>query len=116
MHGHQLLLASVLLLASAFHALLPLYPSTKQRSWILTALGSAVLTIASAPFLVDFLSKGGDIVQLVQVRWWSESACRIFQAYLISYAPHSSVPSMILIPPIALVEIWLWARYTTATE
>ncbi|KAF8342781.1 uncharacterized protein EI90DRAFT_2821183, partial [Cantharellus anzutake] len=79
---------SVLIVAFAtfvalFARISPRYPSTKQRSWILTALASSVMSLASLPFLLDFV-KGGKVSSLVERRWLSESACRFFQVYLFS--------------------------------
>lgn len=82
--GHKLVLASFLTLVALFHALAPLYPKTKQRAWILTAAGSAALTIFSAPFVVNLVALRGDVTDLVKIPWWSETACRVFQAYLLS--------------------------------
>lgn len=82
--GHKLLIAAFLILIASFHALLPLYPTRKQRAWVLTAIGSAAFTISSTPFVVHFVTHRGDVSNLVRIPWWSDAGCRIFQAYLLS--------------------------------
>ncbi|KAF9510698.1 hypothetical protein BS47DRAFT_1273987, partial [Hydnum rufescens UP504] len=62
----------------------PFFRTSKQRSWILTGLGSAAMTLASLPFVLDLARKRGDVAVLMQARWLSETACRVFQAYLFS--------------------------------
>lgn len=84
-NGYKLFLGAFLTLVAAFHALLPLYPTTKQRAWILTTIGSATFTLFSIPLVVNVVIHRGDVSHLVRIPWWSDSACRIFQAYLVSY-------------------------------
>lgn len=82
--GYKLLIGTYLALVTTYRALQPVYPKTKQKAWILTAIGSAAVTVCSLPFVVSLILQKGDLVRLVEIPWWSRSACRIFQAYLIS--------------------------------
>ena len=87
--GYKFLVVAFLVLVAYFHALLPLYPATKQRAWILTALGSSLFTIASLPFVAHVVTHRGNVSNLVRIPWWSDTACRFFQAYLLSYVSSS---------------------------
>ena len=78
-----ILLGAFILFLSVFAYAAPGYPSTKQRAWILTSVGSSTMSLASLPFVYDVV-KGGGVAHLVQRRWLSDSACRFFQSYLCS--------------------------------
>jgi len=82
--GYKLLIVASLVLVACFQALLPLYPTRKQRAWVLTAIGSALFTISSIPFVTHVVTHRGDVSNLVRIPWWSDTACRVFQAYLLS--------------------------------
>lgn len=84
-NGYKLFLGAFLAFVATFHALMPLYSTTKQRAWILTTIGSAMFTLFSFPLVANVAIHRGDVSHLVRVPWWSDTACRIFQAYLASY-------------------------------
>lgn len=71
-----------------YYALAPFYSTSKQRAWILTAVSSALMTIASAPYVWEYLISGGEITGLRIHRQLSTATCRVFQAYLIAYATY----------------------------
>jgi hypothetical protein len=81
---YKLLLGTMLALISVFHVVLPLYPTTKQRAWVLTTMGSAVMTTCSLPYVWHFASSRGDVVDLPRISWLADTACRFFQAYLVA--------------------------------
>ena len=81
--GAKTIVAASILFIALFHAGLPFFRTSKQRSWVLTGLGSAAMTIASLPFVTDFARQRGDVALLMQAPWISETACRVFQAYLV---------------------------------
>ncbi|KAJ7778975.1 hypothetical protein B0H16DRAFT_1500648 [Mycena metata] len=74
-----------LTLCASYPALSPFFPSTRQRAWILTTIASAVMTLASLPFVRDYalaLRAGGGVAD-VQLRTPAAVAVnRFFQAYL----------------------------------
>lgn len=82
--GYQHLIYSFFFLVSLFHLIVfsPLYPTTKQRTWILTTIASAAMTSCSLPFVAHFVVNGGDVVNLPEILWLSEGCSRFFQAYL----------------------------------
>jgi hypothetical protein len=68
-----------------YHLLAPLYSTPKQLSWILTTTSSAVMTISSIPFFVDFITNGGNVADVRLSPVFAYAANRIFQAYLIAW-------------------------------
>ncbi|KAJ7806082.1 hypothetical protein B0H14DRAFT_3882508 [Mycena olivaceomarginata] len=74
-------LPALITLLAAYHAFAPLFPSARQRSWILSTIASFLMTASSIPFVVDYVWRGG--VQGVQGRAeMGETVNRFFQAYL----------------------------------
>ncbi|KAJ7778925.1 hypothetical protein B0H16DRAFT_1838003 [Mycena metata] len=78
-------LPAFLTLCASYPALSPFFPSPRQRAWILTTIASAVMTLASLPFVRDYalaLCAGGGVAD-VQLRTLAAVAVnRFFQAYL----------------------------------
>ncbi|KAG6329444.1 hypothetical protein ID866_9644, partial [Astraeus odoratus] len=70
-------------LVVAFHVFAPRLATVKQRSWILTTISSAVMSIASLPLAWDYFAAYGDIVSVQRPSMWTYCASRFFQAYLI---------------------------------
>jgi hypothetical protein len=74
---------SCIIFSMSFYRLAPThYPSVKQSAWILTAISSAVMSLASLPFLYDYLSNGGDVKSIRDIPNLSLAACRFFQSHL----------------------------------
>ncbi|KAF7369394.1 hypothetical protein MVEN_00268300 [Mycena venus] len=74
-------LPALITLIAAYPALAPLFPSARQRAWVLTTIASALMTASSVPFVADYVWRGG--VLGVQGREEiSEAVNRFFQAYL----------------------------------
>lgn len=82
--GYQHLIYSFFFLVSVYHLIVfsPLYPTIKQRTWILTAIASAAMTFSSLPFVAHFVLNRGDVLDLPRIAWLSEGCSRFFQAYL----------------------------------
>lgn len=76
--------SALVVLTLVFYLASPHFPTTKQRSWILTTTSSAVMSIASLPLAYDYLSSYGDITRIQPSSMWTYCACRFFQAYLIA--------------------------------
>ncbi|EIW75447.1 hypothetical protein CONPUDRAFT_85277 [Coniophora puteana RWD-64-598 SS2] len=74
-------LASLVVL---YHAIAPFFPNDKQKSWILTTISSASMTLASLPFVWDYATTGGTITDVRHFDVWAYYTCRFFQAYLIA--------------------------------
>ncbi|KAJ7778952.1 hypothetical protein B0H16DRAFT_1711302 [Mycena metata] len=78
-------LPTFLTLCASYPVLSAFFPSTRQRAWILTTIASAVMTLASLPFVRDYalaLRAGGGVAD-VQLRTPAAVAVnRFFQAYL----------------------------------
>jgi len=72
----------LLFLLVIYHLLAPLYTTPKQLSWILTTVASAGMTVASLPFIWDYLSSGGNVQSVRTLPLWSHTVMRFFQAYL----------------------------------
>lgn len=69
-------------LALSFLVLKSRYSTAKQQSWIITTMASGIMSLASLPFLWDFL-RGGSVRD---VRTWPSFAIlmnRFFQGYLV---------------------------------
>ncbi|KIJ95923.1 hypothetical protein K443DRAFT_108043 [Laccaria amethystina LaAM-08-1] len=77
-----LLLLSFATLSASYYSLAPRYGTPKKTSWILTTVSSAVMTIASLPFLYDYFSYGGSVKHVRTLPMLSIAATRFFQAYL----------------------------------
>ncbi|EDR04263.1 uncharacterized protein LACBIDRAFT_304801 [Laccaria bicolor S238N-H82] len=77
-----LLLLSFTTLSASYYSLAPRYGTPKQTSWILTTVSSAVMTIASLPFLYDYFSYGGSVKHVRTLPMLSIAATRFFQTYL----------------------------------
>lgn len=69
-------------LVALYHLLAPFYSTPKQLSWILTSISSAGMTIASLPFIWDYLASAGDVQSVRTLPLFSFTANRFFQAYL----------------------------------
>ncbi|KAG2151632.1 uncharacterized protein EDB93DRAFT_1138740 [Suillus bovinus] len=76
-------LYSFLALITAYHVFAPLCSTVKQRSWILTTISSAAMSLTSLPLFVHYLSSGGDLTGIRSTPW-TESTGRFFQAYLVT--------------------------------
>lgn len=76
--------SALVVLTLVFYLASPHFPTTKQRSWILTTTSSAVMSISSLPLAYDYFSSYGDITRIHQSSMWTYCACRFFQAYLIA--------------------------------
>ncbi|KAI6019160.1 hypothetical protein EDC04DRAFT_429247 [Pisolithus marmoratus] len=74
--------SSLVALTLAFYLCSPRLPTVKQRSWILTTISSAVMSLASLPLAYDYFSSHGDITRVQQSNMWTYCASRFFQAYL----------------------------------
>jgi len=66
----------------SYYRLAPRYPSVKQSAWILTTVSSAVMTLASIPFLYDYFSNGGSVKYIRIIPNLSITVSRFFQSYL----------------------------------
>ena len=66
----------------SFYRLAPRYPTAKQSAWILTTISSAVMTLASIPFLYDYFSNGGSVKYVRIIPNLSVTVSRFFQSYL----------------------------------
>ncbi|KAI6041089.1 hypothetical protein EDC04DRAFT_3089340 [Pisolithus marmoratus] len=77
--------SSLVALTFAFYLCSPRLPTVKQRSWILTTISSAVMSIASLPLAYDYFSSYGDITRVQQSNMWTYCASRFFQAYLTAF-------------------------------
>lgn len=76
-------LYSFLALIVAYHIFAPLCSTVKQRSWILTTISSAAMSLLSLPLFFHFVSSRGDL-RGIKSTLWTESTGRFFQAYLIA--------------------------------
>ncbi|KDQ51847.1 hypothetical protein JAAARDRAFT_198723 [Jaapia argillacea MUCL 33604] len=80
----RVFIPSLLGFITLYHLLAPLYSSPKQLSWILSTISSAAMTLASLPFVWDYLLSGGDVGSVRTFPALAYSATRFFQAYLVS--------------------------------
>ena len=76
------ILFSCFILAMSYYRLAPRYPSVKQSAWILTTFSSAIMTLASTPFLYDYFSNGGSVKYIRIIPNLSITVSRFFQSYL----------------------------------
>lgn len=97
-------LLSFLGLGVSFHLLAPLFAAPKQTSWILTAISSAVMSLASLPFLWDYLSSRGSVKHVRTLPAFAVAVNRFFQAYL---AADLAIGTMYYRSRISLLEGWV---------
>ncbi|KAG5644443.1 hypothetical protein DXG03_008538 [Asterophora parasitica] len=98
------LTVSFLGLVISFHLLAPHFKTTKQVAWILTTLSSATMSLASLPFLRDYLASGGSVKSVSAMPALAITANRFFQAYL---AADLVVGSIHYRSSISLLEGWI---------
>ncbi|KAF7353830.1 putative transmembrane protein [Mycena venus] len=72
--------ASILL----YHALQKLYTAQRQRAWIITGFASALMTLCSAPFVLDLVWSRGDVRALHPRFHFAALTCRAFQGTLLA--------------------------------
>ncbi|KAF8224851.1 hypothetical protein L208DRAFT_1409445 [Tricholoma matsutake] len=73
---------SFLGLAASYHIMAPGCSNTKQASWILSAIASTVMTLASLPFLWAYFSGGASVSSIRVLPHFAVVVVRFFQAYL----------------------------------
>lgn len=73
---------SFLGLVVSYHIMAPGCSNTKQVSWILTAISSAVMSLASLPFLWAYFSSGASVKSIRMLPNFAVLVVRFFQAYL----------------------------------
>ncbi|KAH0828827.1 hypothetical protein J3R83DRAFT_3296 [Lanmaoa asiatica] len=71
------------LLAISYLFLSPRCTTVKQRSWVLTTLSSAAMSLFSLPLVVQYASAGGQLKHVTIPLVATDSVGRFFQAYLI---------------------------------
>ena len=76
---------ALVVLVVAFHLCTHRCATVKQRSWILTTISSAVMSIASLPLAWEYLASGFDLMSVQGSNMWTYCASRFFQAYLIAF-------------------------------
>lgn len=76
-------LYSFLALIVAYHIFAPLCSTVKQRSWILTTISSAAMSLSSLPLFFRYASSRGDLRE-IKSTLWTENTGRFFQAYLVA--------------------------------
>lgn len=75
---------SFVLLVAAYAALSFRCTTIKQRSWVLTTLSSAAMSLCSLPLVVQYACAKGQLKHLSIPPVVTDSAGRFFQAYLIA--------------------------------
>ncbi|TDL20511.1 hypothetical protein BD410DRAFT_772444 [Rickenella mellea] len=75
---------TLLLFCVAYYTLAPNYPTAKKRAWILTLIGSTVMTLASLPFVYDYIRAGWSVSGVRTGTPFAVAVSRVFQAYLLS--------------------------------
>lgn len=109
----QCLLPALLLLHASYHALartrfaasprVSPQQSLRARSWILTTLGAAGMTLASLPYLWDIVRLGFDFGRIrARTDELALPAAWFFIAYLLSYV-RLAAPSLLLLAVAPLV-------------
>ncbi|KAF9458427.1 hypothetical protein BDZ94DRAFT_1201167, partial [Collybia nuda] len=58
------------------------YKTTKQKSWIVTTISSFVMSIASLPFVWDYVLGGGSVLHIRTLPVFAAPINRFFQSYL----------------------------------
>jgi hypothetical protein len=69
-------------LAASYHIMAPVCSTNKQASWILTAISSVVMSVASIPYLWAYFSGGGSLKNIRVLPHFAAVVVRFFQAYL----------------------------------
>lgn len=82
--GSNTFIPALLAFLILYHLVAPRYSTEKQLSWIITASASAMMTLSSIPFVLDFLLDGGSINNVRESPIFSYTMNRVFQAYLIA--------------------------------
>ncbi|RDB16601.1 hypothetical protein Hypma_002800 [Hypsizygus marmoreus] len=98
------LFLSFLGLVLAFHLLVSTHATTRQTSWILTTITSGIMSLASLPFLWDYISKGGSVKYIRTLPAFAVAMNRFFQAYL---AADLTIGSIYYRSSISLLEGWV---------
>ena len=75
--------ASFVVLAVSYLVLVPYSTTIKQRSWILTTLSSAAMSLLSLPLLLQYAAGRGQLKYLAIPPVVADGIGRFFQAYLI---------------------------------
>jgi hypothetical protein len=83
----QIFLPSIVVFFAVYHIIAPFYPTAKQRSWILSAVCSAFMTLTSLPFIYEYIIDGCDVqragTRSVRGSSLAYVANRVFQAFLL---------------------------------
>ncbi|KAH7929151.1 hypothetical protein BV22DRAFT_1003338 [Leucogyrophana mollusca] len=74
----------LLVLIALYTVLGARFTTIKQRSWVLTTISSATMTIASLPLVSRYASSPGDPTRLGTSTYWTVLTSRYFQAYLVA--------------------------------
>ncbi|CAE7114254.1 unnamed protein product [Rhizoctonia solani] len=82
--NESVVLLSLLCFVGFYLCLAPSFDTSKQRSWILTGLSSAITSATAVPYFCDFLVSGGHVHAIRPASAWSDIIVRVFQGYLIS--------------------------------
>ncbi|KAF9219091.1 hypothetical protein BS17DRAFT_811338 [Gyrodon lividus] len=77
-------LCSFFALIVLYRLLAPFCTTIKQRSWILTTLSSAVMSLCSLPLFLEYTRASGDLKNVSTSSIYTDSVGRFFQAYLIA--------------------------------
>ncbi|KAJ7590603.1 hypothetical protein C8J56DRAFT_782376 [Mycena floridula] len=80
----QVFVAAFLGFCSVYHIFSPHFTSVKQSAWIITTTAALIMTLASAPFLWDYILSGASIQHVRTFTSWSIPATTFFQAYLFA--------------------------------
>ena len=75
---------SFLLLVVSYFLLASRCTTIKQRSWVLTTLSSAAMSLLSLPLVVQYASARGQLKHVALPPVVADSVGRFFQAYLIA--------------------------------
>ncbi|KAJ7348882.1 hypothetical protein DFH08DRAFT_130961 [Mycena albidolilacea] len=67
-----------------YHALQHLYTTQRQRAWIITGASSTVMTLCSAPFVIDLVWSGGDVTAVHPRFQLAALTCKAFQGSLLA--------------------------------
>ncbi|KIJ60863.1 hypothetical protein HYDPIDRAFT_116731 [Hydnomerulius pinastri MD-312] len=77
-------LSSFLVLIALYYILSHRCTTAKQRSWILTTISSAVMSLCSLPMFLEYTRARGDLIKVPASTPWTDGVSRFFQAYLIA--------------------------------
>lgn len=75
---------SFVLLVASYFRLASRCTTIKQRSWVLTTLSSAAMSLLSLPLVVQYASARGQLKHVTLPPVVADSVGRFFQAYLIA--------------------------------